>query len=45
MQNYTYTKYYIYEDKKLIKETYIKKDADKYAKKGHRVLSRRKKIK
>jgi len=33
-------KYYIYEDKKLIRETYVEKDAKRYEKQGFKVRSR-----
>ena len=45
MQDLAITKYYIYQDKKKIRETYVKRDADRYKKKGYKVRSRRKKVK
>tara|TARA_R100001460_G_scaffold5552_2_gene15361 strand:+ start:2147 stop:2278 length:132 start_codon:yes stop_codon:yes gene_type:complete len=36
------TKYYIYDGKKRIRETYVAKDAERYAKNGYKVRSRRK---
>tara|TARA_A100001515_G_scaffold143864_1_gene146221 strand:+ start:1482 stop:1619 length:138 start_codon:yes stop_codon:yes gene_type:complete len=45
MQDLAITKYYIYQDAKKIKETYVKKDAERYQKKGYKVRSRTKKVK
>jgi len=45
MENYTHTKYYIYDETKKIRETYNKKEAERYAKAGFKIRSRRKKPK
>ena len=45
MTNLTLTKYYIHDDTKKIRETYNKKEAERYAKAGFKVRSRRKKPK
>jgi len=42
MLNKTMTKFYIYKDGKLFKETYIVKDAKRYKDKGYKVTHRTK---